>query len=132
MQTFLSSKIVRSSAVSLFVVGLTVACSVNTASTAKKPATGAAKAPTTKAPASPPKPAAGGKKSNPTVTSNTAQSAPTEVTCSTEEEGVGLCSDQYVVFCAAGKVYALDCAVAFGDGATCGEIDDGTIDCVLP
>lgn len=108
-----------------------VACS-STKSTTKKAAAGTAKAPTTKQPATTPKPtaASGGKKAGSNVAANKDQSVVTEVACDAAEEGLAVCVDSYVILCASQKVYALDCAVAFGASATCGALDDGTIDCV--
>lgn len=120
----------------LALVAATSACSSKTNSTAptttskdggtKKAATGAPKASTTKAPSSVPKPTT---KTSTTVTSATSQSVTTEETCTPDDEGLAICADSYVVFCAGGKIYALDCSVAF-DGATCGELDE-TVDCVV-
>jgi hypothetical protein len=110
-----------------------VACSsTKSTATTKKAASGSAKAPTTKQPASSPKPtaASGGKRAGSNVSSNKEQSVATEQTCDAAEEGLAVCVDSYVILCAGQKVYALDCAVAFGDGVTCGALDDGTIDCV--
>jgi hypothetical protein len=122
----------RTLLVSLFVATVAVACSVKT--TSKKPATGTPKTSTTKPPASAQKPS-GSTKTSPTVKGSTGSSAPVpgsngddQLACSAEEEGIAVCVDTYVVFCAAQKVWALDCASAFG--ATCGDVD-GTIDCVL-
>ena len=119
--------------VGALVFPILVACSsTKSTTTTKKAASGSAKAPTTKQPATSPKPtaASGGKKAGSNVTSNKEQSVATETTCEAAEEGLAVCVDSYVILCAGQKVYALDCAVAFGEGVTCGALDDGTIDCV--
>lgn len=123
--------VLRVVSVGALVFPILVACS-STKSTTKKAAAGTAKAPTTKQPATSPKPtaASGGKKAGSNVTSNKEQSVVTEQSCDAAEEGLAVCVDNYVILCAAQKVYALDCAVAFGEGVTCGALDDGTIDCV--
>ncbi len=97
-------------------------------STKKTAATGAPKAATTKQPPSAPKPAT---KTGTNVAANksSAVSVEADAECTAAEEGLAACVDTFVVFCASTKMYALDCASAFG--ATCGTLDDGTIDCVV-
>jgi len=99
-------------------------CSSKNKST--KAAAGAAK-PTTKQPASTPKPS---KKTGSNVSSNQASAAPVaaDPACTAEEEGLAACAGTFAVFCAGTKVYAIDCAEAFG--GTCAELD-GAIDCVV-
>jgi hypothetical protein len=92
-------------------------------------ASGTAKSATTKQPPSKPKPS---KKAGSNVTGNAAsaeQVTGDDATCTADEDGQGACADTFVVFCSETKVYALDCAAAFG--GTCGELDDGTVDCVV-
>lgn len=120
---------VSSFAVSLVLV---TACSSSKDSAAAKSkqaaATGAPKAKTSKQPPSAPKPS---KKSGGNVSGNQSSAAPVEADpeCTAEEDGLAVCADTFAVFCAGGKVYALDCSEAFG--GTCGELDDGTVDCVV-
>jgi hypothetical protein len=109
---------------------LSTACSSSSSKASKKTAaSGAAKAKTSKQPASAPTPT---KKAGSNVTSNQSSATPVEADpeCTAQEEGLGACADSFVVFCSGSKVYALDCAEAF-PGSTCGELDDGTIDCVV-
>lgn len=66
------------------------------------------------------------------VTANKAEAAATGITCGPDEEGLGACADNYVVFCDAGKLFALDCAsfrdAVDGESATCGSLPRG-LDC---
>ena len=116
---------------SLIVTALVVAtgCSSKTpAATTRKAATGAPAATTTKPPATTAKPS---KKGGSNVTTNTGSAVVVEqVTCDASEEGLAVCVDTYAIFCAGGKAYGLDCALAYA-GATCGDPGDGTIDCVI-
>lgn len=109
-------------------VFLIVAGCSSSSSKTRAAAKGSAKAATTKQPPSAPKPA---KKAGGNVTGNVSSAAPVESspTCTAEEDGLAACADTFAVFCSAQKVYALDCAAAFG--GTCGELDDGTVDCIV-
>ena len=108
---------------------LATACSSSSSKSAKKAAASGAAAKTSKQPPSAPAPA---KKAGPNVSSNQASAAPVESTpeCKAEENGLAACVDTFAVFCSEQKVYAIDCAEAF-PGSTCGELDDGTIDCIV-
>lgn len=108
----------------LFSALVITACSSKNKTT--KAAAGAAK-PTTKQPASAPKPS---KKAGANVSGNKASATPvqSDPDCTAEEEGLAICADTFAIFCSATKVYAIDCAEAFG--GTCGEID-GAVDCVV-
>lgn len=105
------------------------ACASTKTKSAKRTAASGAAAKTSKQPPSAP---AASKKAGPNVSSNQASAAPVESTpeCKAEENGLAACADTFAVFCSEQKVYALDCAEAF-PGSTCGELDDGTIDCVV-
>ncbi len=93
----------------------------------KAAATGSAKSATTKQPPSAPKPA---KKAGTNVSGNVSSAvAVDQDTCTADEDGLAACADTYVVFCSQEKVWALDCAEAYG--GTCAELDDGTVDCVV-
>src|SRR6478672_8960005 len=109
-----------------FAVLFAFGCSASKKS--KSAASGTAKSATTKQPPSTPKPS---KKAGANVTSNASSAAAVEgdATCTADEDAQGACADTFVVFCSDTKVYALDCAEAFG--GTCGELDDGTVDCVV-
>jgi hypothetical protein len=93
---------------------------------AKKAASGQPAANTTRKPATTPPPPQ--QKVSSTVGANQSSASKTETACTAEEEGKGVCVDEFIVFCAGGSLYALDCAAAFG--GTCGEID-GTLDCLI-
>lgn len=109
-------------AASLITVTLPIACSSK--STAKKPATGQAARKTTTKPSTTPKPT---QKTASSVTANTSNAATAEgETCTSTEEGLGACIDDFVVFCAGSVVYALDCNAAFA--GTCGTVD-GQVGC---
>lgn len=106
---------------------LTVACASKN-SAKKTAAAGTPKTATTKQPVSAPKPTT---KAGTNVTTNKTSAVAVEADpdCTKDEEGLAVCSDSFAVFCSDGKVYALDCNAAFG--ATCGQLDDGSIDCVV-
>jgi len=113
--------------VALMIAGsLAVACSSTDKSTAKKPASGQAASPTTKKPATTPAPK---QKVASNVASNQTAAAKTEAECAPADEGKGACIDDFVVFCAGGALYALDCAAAFG--GSCGETDV-EVGCLVP
>jgi hypothetical protein len=114
-----------------FVAALGIAsagCSSKSSPT-KTAAAGAPKAATAKLPSS--STATPSTKGGSNLTDNTSSAvADDRMTCSSAEEGLAVCVDDYALFCEGGKAWALDCSVAF-DGATCGSLDDGTIDCVV-
>ena len=111
-------------AASLVTATLPIACSSKSA--AKKPATGQASAKTTTKPSTTPKPT---QKTAASVTANASSAAPADgATCTSTEEGLGACVDDFVVFCAGSVVYALDCHAAFA--GTCGIVD-GQLGCVV-
>lgn len=118
------SRTIALSASFLLTTALVLACG-STKSKTKKPATGAAAAKTTKKPATTPAPQ---KATAPAVAANKSSAAPTEEVCTDADEGRGACVDEFVVFCSAKTLYALDCATAFG--GTCGDFD-GAIGCVV-
>jgi len=103
------------------------ACTAKTSDkpAAKKPATGTAATTTTKKPPSTPPPQ---QKVSSTVGANQSSATQTEAACTAADEGKGVCVDEFVVFCAGGTLWALDCAAAFG--GTCGAVGEG-IDCVV-
>lgn len=108
---------------------LATACSSSTSKSAKKAAATGAASKTSKQPPSAPKPS---KKAGANVSSNQGSAAPvaSDPECTAEENGLAACADTFAVFCSEQKVYAIDCAEAF-PGSTCGELDDGTVDCVV-
>jgi len=114
----------RVAVVMLSAILVVTACSSKNKTT--KAAAGTAK-PTTKQPASAPKPS---KKAGANVSGNKASATSVKIDpdCTAEEEGLAVCADTFAVFCSGAKVYAIDCAEAFG--GTCGEID-GAVDCVV-
>ena len=122
-------------ALSLFATTLLVGCGSSdepkksdpkTTTATNKPAAGKASGATTKKPASTPPPQ---QKVSPTVGSNQSSAIDTAEVCTAADEGKGACVDDFVVFCAGGVLWALDCAAAFN--GTCAEFD-GTIDCAIP
>ncbi len=106
-------------------VGLVFGCSSTDKKAAKKSASGQAATTTTRKPASNPAP---GQSVAPNVGANQSTSAKTEEVCSPADEGKGACADEFVVFCAGGILYALDCSAAFG--GTCGN-NGGQVDCLV-
>lgn len=124
MQT--TTCIARFSLAAILVSAVLVAGGCSSKSKTTKAATGAAK-PTTKQPPSAPKPA---KKTGANVSGSASAAVPVESdpTCTAEENGLAACVGTFAVFCSSTKVYAIDCAEAFG--GTCGELD-GAIDCVV-
>ena len=124
MQTL--SSCARTSIAALLVSSLLVASGCSSKSKTTKAATGAAK-PTTKQPPSAPKPS---KKAGANVSGSASAAVPvtSDPECSAEEDGLAACAGTFAVFCSSAKVYAIDCAEAFG--GTCGEVD-GVIDCVV-
>ena len=104
---------------------LAFGCSSTDKKSAKKPASGQAATSTTRKPATTPAP----KQSvAPNVGANQSTSSKTETACAPADEGKGACVDEFVVFCAAGSLYALDCSAAFG--GTCGE-NGAQVDCLV-
>jgi len=100
-------------------------CSSADKKSAKKPASGQAATSTTRKPSSTPAPKQS-VASN--IGANQSKSSKTDGLCTPADEGKGACVDEFVVFCAGGSLYALDCSAAFG--GTCGE--NGTqVDCVI-
>lgn len=124
MQTF--SSLTRSAVAALLVSSLLVAAGCSSKNKTTKAATGAAK-PTTKQPPSAPKP---GTKAGASVSGSraSATAVTSDPECTAEEDGLAACAGTFAVFCSATKLYAVDCAEAFG--GTCGEVD-GAIDCVV-
>lgn len=102
-----------------------IACSSTDSKSAKKPASGQAASSTTRKPASTPAPKQS-VASN--VGANQSKSSKTDGVCTPADEGKGACVDEFVVFCADGSLYALDCSAAFG--GTCGE-NGSQVDCLV-
>lgn len=97
---------------------LAFGCSSTDKPAAKKPASGQAAAKTTRKPTALPAPQ---KKVTSGVGANQSSASKTEEVCTADDEGKGVCVDEFVVFCAGQALYALDCAAAFG--GTCGSTE---------
>ena len=104
---------------------LAFGCSSTDKKSEKKPASGQAATSTTRKPATTPAPKQS-VASN--VGANQSKSSKTEGVCTAADEGKGACVDEFVVFCAGGSLYALDCNAAFG--GTCGE-SGAEVDCLV-